>query len=587
MSHDLTSLLESATPEPQRLLNPEELLRAARHRVTVRRRAGTGLGAAVLAGVVTAALLVPSDGPKAVGPGGAIAAPAVSVLEATKPLPATVVRSLSGSRYTSNGQGTLVRQLGGDQVYLVPVNAGQLICIVDVAADNSSVSCAPRSGLLTTGVYLGSQLNDTSPAQLMIVVPDGYTTARSGTRTAAVAANLAVLQPAADGTVTLTGAHRPSVTLHLGPLGFPAQKPQQAPTSGTIPLVTTGPCAGLTVVSYIPTGADTAPADAWRISPGTGGNRITIQGNALLYFRASGPCATQLRYLPHTANIQGPSGTEVPFSFIDGIGFVVIHSSPTTQTATVDLLLGCTEQGCGATATTPATVTLTITPRAASAPATALPPPNPSQAMPSAPGAGPASSNTSTATVPDVIGLSPQQATHALAAAGFTMSAVDQSVATTASPGHVAIQVPAAGSTARKGDTVTVTVQQAAGAPGPTTITDRAAGKLRTLALTVAAQEGDASPSLISAVYAQPTATQQATFVIAMKGTFTCPPCKDRVRIPGSSTAAPATTGASVSTVVTLVLDAKTYATVSGSLGTTWPDLALYGKVRDLTPPAS
>ena len=591
MTRDLTALLESATPEPQRLLNPEELLRAARHRVTVRRRAGGGLGAALVAVAATAALLFPSGGHQSPGAIGGIATPAVSALETTSPLPAAVTRALAQAPYISTGRGTLVHQLsGGEQVYLVPVNAGQLICIVDlVGAKENSMTCAPRSGLLSSGVYLTTQLNETSPAQALIVAPDGYTTATAGTTTVTVADNLAVLRPLTSGTVILSGPRRPSVTLHVGPFGFrpaTAKGAQSAPKSGTVPLVTTGPCAGLTVVSYIPTGAATAPANAWRISPGTAGNRITMPGNSLLYFRASGPCATQLRYLPHTPNIQGPSGTEVPFSFVDNIGFIVTHSTTTTQTATVDLLLGCTAQGCGAAATTTATVTVTITPSVAAGPATALPSPNPSQAVPSASGAGAPPGNPSTATVPDVIGLAPHDATPALAAAGFTMAVVDETLATTVSPGHVALQVPVAGSTARKSDTVTVTVQQAVGTPAPTGVTDSAASQLRTLALAAAAQEGDPSPSLISAVYAAPTSTQQATFVIAIRGTFTCLLCKDRTRTPGSSTAAPVTTGASVSTVATLVLDAKTYATVSGSLGNTWPDLALYGAVRDLTRPA-
>jgi hypothetical protein len=227
-----------------------------------------------------------------------------------------------------------------------------------------------------------------------------------------------------------------------------------------VPLVTSGPCAGLTVVFYIPTGADTAPADAWRIAPGAAGNQITIQGDSLLYFRASGPCATQLRYLPHTANIQGPTGTEVPFSFIDSIGFVVTHRTTATRTATVDLLLGCTPQGSCATATTAATATLTITPRTAAAPPTVLPSTNPSRAVPSAPGARTAPGASSTAAVPDVIGLGPEDATRALAAAGFKAAVVNQSVTTTLSPEHVAAQAPAAGSIAPKGTTVTVTVQQ-------------------------------------------------------------------------------------------------------------------------------
>jgi hypothetical protein len=378
VSHDLAVLLEAAVPEPQRLLNPDELLRSARRRVTVRRRVGAALGVSVLAGAATAAVLIPSDGHQSAGTGGAIITPAVSALENSVPLPATVTRALARTKFTSAGRGALVRQGGGEQVYLAPVNNGELICIVDlVDANDHSMTCAPRSALLSTGVYLATQLNDTSPAQAMIVVPDGYTTATSGTTTAAVAANLAVLRPVTSGTVTLSGPHRPSVTLHLGPLGFPlapAKSAQAAPTSGTVPLVTTGPCAGLTVVSYMPTGAGTAPADAWRISPGAAGNRITVNGNSLLYFRASGPCATQLRYLPHTANIQGPTGTEVPFSFVDSTGFIVTHSTSTTQTASVDLLLGCTSQGCSATATTAATVTLTITARAAAAPTTALAP---------------------------------------------------------------------------------------------------------------------------------------------------------------------------------------------------------------------
>ena len=50
----------------------------------------------------------------------------------------------------------MVRKIGGgEQIYLVPVNAGQLICIVDVVGDKeNSLTCAPRSGLLSTGVYL-------------------------------------------------------------------------------------------------------------------------------------------------------------------------------------------------------------------------------------------------------------------------------------------------------------------------------------------------------------------------------------------------------------------------------------------------
>lgn len=239
MSHDLAELLEAATPEPQRLLNPEELLRAARRRVTVRRRAGAGLGAAVVAGAVTATLLVPSGGNQSSGATGGTDTPVVSALQKTSPLPATVTRALAQSPYISTGRGTLTRQIGGgEQVYLVPVNDGELICIVDVVgAKENSLTCAPRSGLLSTGVYLTTQLNETSPAQALIVAPDGYTTATSGTTTASVADNLAVLRPLSSETVTLTGPHRPSVTLHVGPFGFPpapAKDAHAAPTEAPV-----------------------------------------------------------------------------------------------------------------------------------------------------------------------------------------------------------------------------------------------------------------------------------------------------------------------------------------------------------------
>src|SRR5205823_149952 len=129
---DLAVLLEAAAPEPPRLFDPEVLLRVARRRATIHRRVGGCLGAAVIAGGVATALLVPRGDHRPASASGGISTPVVSALLTTQPLPAAAVQALAHSPFTTTGRGSLVRRTGGEQIYLVPVNEGQLICIVDV-----------------------------------------------------------------------------------------------------------------------------------------------------------------------------------------------------------------------------------------------------------------------------------------------------------------------------------------------------------------------------------------------------------------------------------------------------------------------
>ena len=81
------------------------------------------------------------------------------------------------------------------------------------------------------------------------------------------------------------------------------------------------------------------------------------------------------------------------------------------------------------------------------------------------------STGSASATVPDVVGMSEEQAVATLQQAGFRVVRVSQAVASPANDGRVIDQSPEPGTEAERGATVTITVGQAVGASSTTTTT--------------------------------------------------------------------------------------------------------------------
>lgn len=237
MTPDLQELLRLVVPEPPTSLDPEQALRKARRAQSSRRLAGTLTATSAL--VIAAALVVtnlPHDRSTS-----SLSAPVLSALDRPVPLGPVALGFLrglgpdTGSRssprpsrasapvYTFKhpGRGSLVGSIGSDQIYLLDTTTDDL-CLIEVNESYGSAGggCQPRSDLLEHGItqttnYPPWSTTDVIEWHLVVVAPDGYTTASSGGHTADVRNNIAIIVPfpsPAGGQVTLTG---PGVnTLH-------------------------------------------------------------------------------------------------------------------------------------------------------------------------------------------------------------------------------------------------------------------------------------------------------------------------------------------------------------------------------------
>lgn len=218
--------------------------------------------------------------------------------------------------------------------------------------------------------------------------------------------------------------------------------PSAATSVPVVPLVASGPCAGLTVIAYQPPPGPDHPALAIAAS----GTVISLQGGQLLYLDAKGPCVDRLSYVPRTSAIQGSSGSDRAFAFPDGIGIVVTHTAAVSRRATVDLYLDCVGAACSGKSL--ATVIIDV--EATSAQPTLVP-----AASPGGPVAT-ASVTTALAAVPALIGRPLEQAKAALNEAGLTYQVTYRK--RNAPKNTVTFQNPKPGAVTKAGTIVQLTV---------------------------------------------------------------------------------------------------------------------------------
>ena len=226
MNPDLADLLERAVPEPVRHLDAEQVLRAARHRRRVRAGWAAG-GAAAGVAVVVAAVVVAAvasttgswlaDGEA--GPAGPDEVPlVVSALDDRQPLNANLLGALDTTDLAHPGEGALVARVGRDgttvdqaDVWLVEATGDQLCLVIEDGYGGVGYGCSARSDLLDLGVL--TVVSEHEPPLLVVVAPDGYTTATLDGEAAPVTDNVAVLPVSAERDVVLSGPDVPGVTL--------------------------------------------------------------------------------------------------------------------------------------------------------------------------------------------------------------------------------------------------------------------------------------------------------------------------------------------------------------------------------------
>jgi|GEM_PF-3391493 len=278
---------------------------------------------------------------------------------------------------------------------------------------------------------LGPALSGLNPGPVMLESLRGRVRRRNRLTVAGATAAVIAIVAAVAGLAHLTsGPGR--VTVGTGQPSGPASLPSA--TTATVPLMTSGACAGLTVTA---TDQDIADKRTLTVAPGSA-NATTMPGNDLMYVQASGPCVNRLTFRT-SGNLQGADPSAAVSTFNNQHTGVVI--SKAAGSGTIELLLGCdptSRSSCPPTPTQLATITVTVT-----APNGAT---RTQQAQPAA-----------TAIIPNVIGQPIDQALTELTQAGFAASQQVVEI----QPGAVASVVaesPAAGSSAPPGSTVTLSL---------------------------------------------------------------------------------------------------------------------------------
>jgi hypothetical protein len=225
MSNDLADLLGTAVPEPARYLNPDAVLRAARHRRTVRRSGVVGAVVAVTAFAAVVPLALHGS-PETAGPSSGGPEPlTLSALDLAGSLPQDVSGMVSPSQGEGPYTGVLAATVDGDRIYLAETTDDELCLVAAKPAPGGGAStCNQRSALMTSGVVLAYTPAAGKPLTVVVVAPDGYETASAESRSAQVVANVAVLTLPDAAAITLSGPHVRSVTLQLS----------ESPVSGTV-----------------------------------------------------------------------------------------------------------------------------------------------------------------------------------------------------------------------------------------------------------------------------------------------------------------------------------------------------------------
>jgi hypothetical protein len=250
-------------------------------------------------------------------------------------------------------------------------------------------------------------------------------------------------------------ASAPSISVTAVPSAAASALPSPAPSpstaivnlAGLAPLVTSGPCAGLTVGAYLESRDLHPPVTALNAT----GVSFAMGSGGLLDLKAKGPCLDRLSYVPRTAHIQGAFGTDLPFQFHDGSGTIYGRSTPTNQTAFVQLFLDCRGLVCSESGTPLATITIHVSGQALGS--GSLP-------FPAAPSAIPLPTG-QVVVVPSMVGLSVDAAVEVLTNQGFTANSGPPG---TVDNRKVTSQDPRAGSTVMQGSPV----QLFASGPAPT-----------------------------------------------------------------------------------------------------------------------
>ena len=145
----------------------------------------------------------------------------------------------------------------------------------------------------------------------------------------------------------------------------PSAVPSPAATTGTVALVTSGECAGLSVIAAV----QSPGQPVWRIAPGSVANAVTVPAGSLTYLQASGPCVTALTFQTSGALLQGPNPNAAFSTFnAQGVGVVVSHTPATRGTQQIRLLLGCGHTASSCTPAQLAVITVTVLPATAPVP---------------------------------------------------------------------------------------------------------------------------------------------------------------------------------------------------------------------------
>lgn len=223
----------------------------------------------------------------------------------------------------------------------------------------------------------------------------------------------------------------PAHTSTVSPTVVPSPSMAVVNLSGVAPLVTRGPCAGLTVAVYRETGAVHPPVTA--LTPA--GAVFTVVGQQSFRFKAGGPCVDRLSFVQRTATFG--NYLNEPYSFPGGDGGVVTEGSPQNQTGVVQFFLDCKGFICWGSGAPLATLTFHVpgtSPGAASLPFEPVPSP-----FPPPPG--------DVVTIPSVLGMTPDKAERALQDAGLGGGGSNAMGNT----GTVTSQDPPAGSVVPKG----------------------------------------------------------------------------------------------------------------------------------------
>jgi hypothetical protein len=218
MSPDLRTLLQDAVPEPDRLLDPADVLHRARRRH--RTRTATLLAVAVLVVGIAGGLLPGPWRHRALLDPAAVPL-TVSALADRQPLPPGAAEALASERPAHPGEAALVGTIGPNKVWLADTTDDRL-CLVIAREEYGQAGhgCQPRAVLLRSGLAMVHVPDDLSgPVWIVVVAPDGYTTASASGVRAPFRENTAILafdqEPSASGAVTISGPDVPDVSFAL------------------------------------------------------------------------------------------------------------------------------------------------------------------------------------------------------------------------------------------------------------------------------------------------------------------------------------------------------------------------------------